>query len=142
MKINYENANLLNTKISFHDKCIKKLIFDSDKRELCLVIVDSLLYEDLEEYTIRFINVVGFWKTACDFWGPSPHIMGVSYLHLEEQELLPHLYQLYKTQKTYPDLISNLDTDAKFLEILIESISGDIMRIACESIIIDDNPTE
>lgn len=156
MIINKDNS-LDIKKMLIHDDVILDFTFDRDDRILTLNLVDGYNNESYyrserenrnekfawmfysNHYIIKFINVIGFEMTSCDFWGKSNRINGISIN--ENKELIDRL--IYKANDI-KGIIHNEDGSTKddikyinkdnFIEVRIEFISGDMLIVACEII--------
>ena len=130
MIINELNGNIINTKeVYIHDDVLLSLQFDRISKKLHL----SLLKRNLEdEYSIEFINVVGFFMTSCDFWGASECILDFEYLEHNERTIIPKLLEI---GSNVPDSVCGLSNDSH-IETCITFSSGDKLVVACEHIII------
>lgn len=135
MKIDALNGSIINSKeICIHDDILNHLLFDRSKRSIRLHI--STFRNTERNYTIDFVNVVGLEMTSCDFWAASPHIFQFEYISPPNQTLLPKLYRM--KQKIPIDGLGNLSHGTIFIETVITLSSGDYLRIACESIVLNN----
>lgn len=131
--INVDNGTLLNSKeVYIHDDILEELKFTRSEKTICLSIL-KVNKNSRKRYSIEFINVIGFEMTSCDFWGSSPHILDFEYLDNNEHTIIPNLFE---KKYEYRDLSCNLNDKNKYIETMITFVSGDQLRIACESIII------
>lgn len=133
MKINDSKGIIINSKdISIHDDILNQLLFDRTKCEILLLITKSNNMNN--EYAIKFVNVVGFEMTSCNFWGISPHILDFEYVEYENRTLLPKLHYIKESSEIHH--LCKLVTNINYIETIITFTSGDKLTIACEYIII------
>lgn len=71
--------------------------------------------------------------TSCDFWGSSPHILDFEYVEKSDNTIIAQLLKK-RDNDAYP--FCTLTNREKYIEIMITFVSGDQLKIACESIII------
>ena len=131
MIINISNGELINSKkIYIHDDVFEELCFHRMKKKLHLSIYNE---SNKKRRSIVFLNVIGFEMTSCDFWGASPHILDFEYVEEFDNIIIPKLFE----QKKHMDcpFCSLLDQE-KYFETIITFTSGDWLRIACESIVL------
>lgn len=138
MKINYLNANIINSKNFYiHDDWFEKITYELDDNRNGTINLYLDKYGIIEhEYYIQFINVIGFEATSCAFWGKSSNVFYMEYMSTDEQTLLPKLYEIKKQQKK-PEICKPLD-NKNYIETTIYFKSGDKLTIVCEEIYADD----
>lgn len=122
----------INSKEAYiHDDILEELCFKRVEKELVLTILKQDRVEN-KRYKIKFLHVIGFEATSCDFWGASPYILDFEYMEENEKTIIPKMFE--KESADYP--FCTLNNREKYIEIIITFISGDKLKIACESIII------
>ena len=87
-----------------HDAVCLGWNFDYQHKQL-IVQLDG---EDSMEkpYQITFRNVFGHEMISCDFWGPSPHLLGWSALTGEQRRLYPrYADEIDKNEYTFARLL-------------------------------------
>lgn len=134
IKINESNGRLLDSaELSIHDDILVRLQYDRKTRELLL----KMKSHQEKEYRIRFVYVMCFEMTSCDFWGESPFVLDMEYVEPESRTLLPRIFNI---QKQYPDDFSTspLNNGLPKLESKIMFSSGDFLIVACESILFEE----
>ncbi len=138
MKIDYLNANIINSKNFYiHDDWFEKITYELDND--CNGTINLYLdkYGIIErKYCIQFINVIGFEATSCVFWGKSSNILDMEYMSPDEQTLLPKLYEI-KNQQKEPKACKPL-ANKNYIETTVYFKSGDKLTIVCEAICVDD----
>ena len=131
MQINKTNEKLLVTEVYIHDSVLEEFRFDRKTKHLHLQIVDT--YPCPKQRTIDFMQVIGFEMTAGDYWGPSERILGIEYVGEADKTLVPRLFTTWKNDRS---IVCPLSDPDKYIEALITFISGDMLRVACERIVI------
>lgn len=131
IKIDKNNFEAMNTKEEFHihDSIIHEFRFD-----YCQKRIDFLI----EPYTsnggikhIIFENVIGMEMITSDLWGESPRILGLHSEEFEKRHLVQKIFCKMHEQEDHGEF-SRLTVPEDYIELLIEGISGDQFRIACE----------
>ena len=136
MIINATNAEIINTKdVYLHDEIMLNLKYNRKKKKITMTIRDE--FDAKIKYNINFIDIIGFYGTSCDFWGPSPYICDFVYMKKEYQIIIPELKK-HGEETPHFEFEINLDD---YLETRMTFISGDHLRIACREIIIDEKPS-
>ena len=131
MIISESNGAIINTKeVYIHDDFFVSLEYQQNRNELILNLKKH--YDSSQKYVIRFIGVIGFDITSCNFWGYSECVLDFEYVISDERIIIP------KLKKKWID-VPNISTDVDILysnhiETLITFSSGDELRVACESI--------
>lgn len=144
MVVNTANAKILNTgEIYIHDDILTELKFNRMEKKLTLL---NLKYGTLtglldgDEYTVEFLNVIGFEMTACDFWGPSRRIYSFDLVPEYDLKIIPKMFKIRDdTDKGSEFSSCALGDRENYIEVMITFISGDRLRIACESIVFSDD---
>ena len=130
MRIDKSNATIINSKsIYIHDDKLSLLQFDRDKNILTMVL--KQIWPIKFEYTIEFINVIGFEMTSCDFWGRSECILDFEYVEFEKQTIIPKLAKKWLSVEKDKDNAWLLENQ---FETIITFSSGDTLIISCEHI--------
>ena len=112
-----------------HDAVCLGWNFDYQHKQLIM----QLDGEDSIEkpYQITFRNVLGHEITPCDFWGPSPHLLGWSALTGEQRRLYPrYVDEIEKNGYTFARLLPG----EKYMEVEVLFTSGDALAVLCENI--------
>lgn len=133
IKLDETNGKIINSKsVYIHDDILQDIHFDREKKKLIL----SILKEGTEkkEYTIEYIQVIGFTMTSCDYWGASPYIFDFEYVEKEERSLIPELFKVKNSSDTP---YCTLDESGTYMETVITFTSGDKLKVACKSILMD-----
>ena len=131
MIINSLNGQIINSKkIYLHDDILENLIFHRNSKNLHLSLSKS--WPTQEEYTIDFLQVIGFEMTSCDFWGASPHILDFEYV--ENGRLISKLF----SKRTEYDSFCALKQQKDYIETVLTFISGDTLTVACEEVVIGE----
>lgn len=127
MRFNRKNAETIKqAKFSLHDARLDSFTFDHILRSLT---IEVLWPFETEMAKIVFTGVIGFCMTCCDFWGKSERISCFCPVRDDDRRLVSDLFQIKNsTENEY----SSLRAEEEYLEMIIEFISGDSMRIACE----------
>ena len=129
MLINKSNFDLMYTKeLYMHDHVVGILEFCRDNRRLKFNMITAKLDKN---YTLEFIDVSGFYMTACNFIGSCECVYYISLLPDEERKILPKLEEKWDN---LPGLASFRENYAEYMELLIEFSSGDELGIACREI--------
>ena len=129
MIINEANAkNLCAKEIYIHDDSLLFLNFDRNNKVMTLQF--QKYATNSEFYTMKFLNVIGFSMTACDFWGASECVLDFEYVPNNDRIIIP---QLKKRWEDVPNLVHDISYD-DYVESLLIFSSGDQLRIACETI--------
>ncbi len=144
MVINASNAKILNLgEIYIHDDILTELKFNRMEKKLTLL---NLKYGTLtgplegDEYTVEFLNVIGFKMTACDFWGPSRRIFSFDLVPEYDLKIIPKMFEIRDdTDKGGEFSCCTLGNRDNYIEVMITFISGDRLRIACETIVFIDD---
>ena len=68
-KFSFQNSYSKN--VSLHDDIFNSLIFDNNSGSITISATEAITERD---YSINFLEVIGFEMSNCDFWGVSPHI--------------------------------------------------------------------
>lgn len=141
MKIDYSNAQIVNSPDFYiHDDWFVNMNYEY--KEKCMDSINihlSKCYE-VNDYNVKFNNVIGFEGTSCRFWGlfQEKCINYIEFVKEEEQTLIPKLYELKEKEPNVNDSCPIL-SDKKFIEISIGFLNGDTLTIACESLEVDDD---
>lgn len=125
MRIDKSNCEIINSKeIYIHDSMFNDVVFDYQKKVLYVSILKNKI--------IEFHNVIGYYMTACDYWGEGPFVL--------DWELSDKFLLTEKLFMKTEDSIGNqrLNNKEKFFETVIILASGDKLIIACEYIIFDN----
>jgi len=131
MIIDASNGSIINSKaICIHDDIVDELHFWRSSKKLHL----SVKKENGNDYSIDYLEVIGFEITSCDFWGSSPHILDFEYVEKLENTIIPALFMKNNTSST---LFCSLDNQDAYFESKITFSSGDCLKVACKSINID-----
>ena len=125
-----ERTNNQFKKIYLHDDILENLIFHRNSKNLHLSLSKS--WPTQEEYTIDFLQVIGFEMTSCDFWGASPHILDFEYV--ENGRLISKLF----SKRTEYDSFCALKQQKDYIETVLTFISGDTLTVACEEVVIGE----
>ena len=131
MKIDLHNAEVINTKkVYLHDGILTNMVFNRASK--CLTL--EIEFEKEEQNVVRMdlLNVACFEMTACDFWGPSPHILDFEYMKEGECLLIPKLKRELEEIKENIMLKHNFK---KLIETRMTFTSGDRLTIVCEEIL-------
>lgn len=132
MVINILNCEIINSNgVYIHDDILEEMLFNRTEKKLHLSILKA--EESHKIFCIDFLNVIGFEMTSCDFWGASPHILDFEYVEECDNIIIPKLFEQKK--HTNCPFCSLLDQE-KYFETIITFTSGDWLRIACESIVL------
>ena len=105
-----------------HDAVCLGWNFDYQHKQLTM----QLDGEDSIEkpYQITFRNVFGHEMISCDFWGPSPHLLGWSALTGEQRRLYPrYVDEIEKNGYTFARLLPG----EKCMEVEVLFTSGDVL---------------
>ena len=130
MIINELNGPIINTNdIYIHDDILSVVEFDRIHKKLNLFC--SKWMNRSSQYSICFINVLGFEMTSADFWGASERILDFEYIKPQNRVVLPRIQKKWE-QSSLP-LKPSYD---QYIETLITFASGDQLRVACESIVL------
>lgn len=133
MIIDTTNGRIINSKeVYVHDDILEELCFCRKEKKLFLSVLTAGNSHN-KEYTIAFLNVIGFEMTSCDFWGTSPHILDFEYAEDYDRTLIP---KLFKEQSYNNSPFCPLKDQEKYIETKITFTSGDHLIVACESIIL------
>ena len=84
---------------------------------------------------VIFKNVLAHKKISCDFWGPSPHIFSWS---LVDKEYCYLRQQIKEEIETNEYGLSRFDPKTQYLETEMQFTSGDVLRILCQDISIEE----
>lgn len=130
MKIDVSCGDKINSKdVYVHDDILEDILFKRSEKKLFI----SLFKQGTnKKVSIEFQNVIGFEMTNCNFWGESPYILDFEYIKNSECVLIPKLFK----QKNENAAFCKLEDESKYIETVITFISGDKLRIACESIFV------
>lgn len=132
MIITKANENTINTKeVYIHDDILIGMSFDRIKKELILKFEKYTSRE--KTYHIKFFSVIGFRMTSADFWGESERVLGLELANEDEKIVIPEIIKKYKET---PNAIEDILYE-NYIETYFTFASGDVLRIACESIEID-----
>lgn len=135
MKINKMSFEELNN-VNLHDKIIQDFHFDRLTKRLVIPILPENEYDHNDEvHEMEFLNVLGLEITACDFWCPSPHVLSVSALSKDEENLIPKYLENWCAPNDPFHTAKNFPGENCF-EVLVEFTSGDTLSIVCEELII------
>ena len=132
MQIDVSNAEIINTKdVYIHDDILEDLYFNRNEKKLRLVILTKDGKSNNKRFSIDFLQVIAFEMTSCDFWGSSPRILDFEYVEQDEATIIPKLFKkIYDNDYIY----CPLKNEKKYFETIITFISGDTLKIACKSI--------
>lgn len=132
MLFNRKNIDIIKQNaFNMHDADFDGFIFDRSSRNLKIEVM--LPFKD-EKTKIIFNGVIGFSATCCDFWGESERISCFCQARDDDRQLIEDIFRIKRS--TENDL-SILKTEEDYLEMIIELISGDSIRIACECVEIE-----
>lgn len=134
MIITNSNAKIINSNVvDLHDDILKKLSFERETGTVELLIKKDNFKE--QTYTMRFVGVLGFQMTSCDFWGKSPHILDFEYVKHNKEILLRYLQSMTEHEPMNPNC--KLNKDENFIETVLTFGSGDKLTVVCEYIVIE-----
>ena len=125
----FDRKNALTLKqeaFSLHDACFNSFTFDRTSRTL---ITEVLLPFEDGKVKIVFNGVIGMQMTCCDFWGKSERIACFCPVRDNDRRLVADLFRIKNSTENE---CSSLKNEEEYLEMIVEFISGDSMRIACE----------
>ncbi len=131
MIIDKTNPSLVD-KIYIHDCIIDDLYFNRVNKVLTLVIKENNQIEKIN--SLKFINVIGFEMSACDFWCSSPHVFDFEYVKNENATIIPRMFDRAKSEN---ESLAKLKKPDDYIEVIITFTSGDTLIIACETIIVN-----
>lgn len=136
IKIDKNNFEEINTKEEFyiHDFIIHEFRFDYQQKS-----IDFLIEPEVENGEIKHIifgNVIGMEMITSDLWGKSPHVFDFYSEKFHERQLVPQIFGKMHEQEDHGEY-SRLTVPEDYIELLIEGISGDQFRIACEYLLWD-----
>ena len=127
------NADRIYSKETYlHDDMFHNLTFD---RETCKLVVQCFS-DEKGFYEIIFHDVIGFEMSSCDYWGPSPHISCFYAVDDNKCILIP---KLQREQKKYFTPNDTPIDNKHYIEVELELISGDCLRVACKTVQIEYN---
>ncbi len=134
MIIDASNGEIINTKeVYIHDDILEDFYFNRMEKKLNLTILKDEVLSN-KKFSIDFLHVIGFEMTACDFWGSSPHILDFEYVEHSHNTIIPKLFEM-KHNNDNP--FCPLKNQEKYIETIITFSSGDLLKVACECIIIN-----
>ncbi|MBQ1371746.1 MAG: hypothetical protein IIY70_02325, partial [Oscillospiraceae bacterium] len=113
--------------VYLHDDLFRELKFERGAYKL---IAQCFSYAK-GSYEVIFRDVVGFEMTSCDFWGPSLRISCFYSVDVEQQTLIP---KLQKENEKYVTPDNALIDNRHYIEVELELISGDCLRVACKTV--------
>lgn len=136
MILDKNNVDIINSKtVHLHDGIALSILFDRSVNTASLMVL--LPTDKLQLVNIVFNNIIGMSVTNCAYWGRSERIscwyaeVGVN------RSLIRNLFD-EKNTENYP--LCPLKDEDDYVETVIEFISGDSFRIACEYISFDVLP--
>ena len=132
MIITYENLEKLH-EINLHDGFFSGFCYDYEKRKIDLQIDQP---NERMCYSFVFYGVVAIQMQSCCFWGPTNRVYD---MWVDDE---PKYYEnLLALQTEKADLYSGsyLDCATSHISIVIQLISGDDLRIACEKIHVEES---
>ena len=121
---------IISNGVNLHDDILKNLSFDR-KNHILELLIRKENYEN-QTYIIKYIGVLGFQMTACDFWGKSPHILDFEYVEHNARLLLQHLQSA--TEYDIKDINCKLNNCKSCIETVLTFGSGDRLTVVCECI--------
>ena len=132
MQIDVTNAKEMGREVNTHDSVLEEFRFDRKEKRLYMVISDTYPCARIRSITCH--QVIGFAMTAGDYWGPSSRINGLALVEGAEKTLTARLLSLWSGDRS---IVCPLGDDPeRYIEMVIEFISGDLLRVVCERIVI------
>ena len=132
MQIDVTNAKEMGREVDTHDSILEEFRFDREGKQLYMVISDTYPCARIRSITCH--QVIGFAMTAGDYWGPSSRINGLAFVGGAEKTLTWRLLSLWSDERS---MVCPLGDDPeRYLEMVIEFISGDLLRVVCERVVI------
>lgn len=129
MVISIKNASIINKKdVYLHDDLFLYLHFARKEKVLGMQFKTKV---SEEEYLIRFIDVIGFQSSSCEYWGGESYVLDFEYIEPKQQTLLPLIID--KWNKDSATLFGPFPEDI-YIETLFTFSSGDCFRICCKEI--------
>ena len=131
IKIDKNNFEAMNTKEEFHihDSIIHEFRFDYCQKRIDFLIEPYISNGEIKH--IIFENVIGMEMITSDLWGKSPHVFDFYSEKFHKRQLVSKIFGIMHEQKDQGEF-SRLTVPEDYIELLIEGISGDQFRIACE----------
>lgn len=128
MKFQKNDAHLIiETGGMLHDSVYIKSQYDYSEKNLILYLEP---YFDDGYGKIVFCNVIAYEAETCEFWGKSDRVNAMGYIEEEKSVLIKKVFEK-ATQKHFSLLIKSKEC---YMELLVELISGDYIRVLCESV--------
>ena len=129
MLINKANASIIDTReVYIHDDILLDMSFNRIDKELTLKF--EKYASDEKTYFINFSGVIGFSMTSADFWGASECVLDFENVLDAQKVLIP---EILKKHRETDGLFKDISYD-NYIETIFTFGSGDILRIACETI--------
>lgn len=126
-------SNFANNASILHDMICINWGFNYNDKTLVLALDKEL--QEGKRIKVIFNNVFAHKMISCDFWGPSPHIF--SWSLVDEKDCFLR-QQIEKEIRTNEYVLSRFDSETHYMEIEIVFTSGDVLRILCQSISIEE----
>lgn len=134
MIVDATNGEIINSEeVYIHDDTIENFCFDRKEKTLNLLI-SKKRGDKAILFPIVFCGVIGFEMTSCDFWGSSPYILDFQYIKPSCTTLIPKLLEVKASNEWEYCPLKNKED---YLETAITFVSGDVLLIACEKVILD-----
>lgn len=128
MIIDKTNASIIDKEVYIHDDILLDMSFNRIDKQLTLKF--EKYASDKKTYFIKFFGVIGFSMSSADFWGASECVLDFENVPNAEKNLIP---EILKKHIETDGLFKNISYD-NFIETLFTFGSGDLLRIACETI--------
>ena len=135
MRITTKNCQMINTKaVYLHDDSMLQLKYNCETREM-EIMLEKFATKDV--YRIMFYGVAGFEVSGCDFWGGGEARIIDFYLETETRPLCMRLMEKSRENARIAECPVGLMKLDVFESVFLFA-SGDELRIAADSIVIQD----
>lgn len=134
MIISFKNQQAFN-ELYLHDSIFLNFNFDYEHR---MIKISYKNHEEQKLYELTFRQVVAFQAQTCCFWGPSSRIY---HAWIDEDPVYFESLLRIQAENAEKYSSSNLDRGLSYISIVLQLISGDDIRITCESIQIERSVT-
>lgn len=130
MIITFENQQEF-SKLCLHDSIYSGFVYDYETQMVKMSCENHL---ESKRIALTFQRVVALNAQSCCFWGASNRIYDV-WIDEEPEYFSKLLHIQAENARQYS--LSNLDRGVSYISIAIQLISGDVIQITCESIIVE-----
>lgn len=139
MRITTKNCQIINTKdVYLHDDYMLQLEYNCETQEM-EILLEKFATKDV--YKIIFYGVAGFEVSGCDFWGGGEERIIDFYLETETRPLCMRLMEKSRENARIAECPVGLMKLDVFESVFLFA-SGDELRIAADSIVIQDASDE